>query len=183
MRPQTYKFDCAEAGNTESDNYSVGLCWSSMWHWGRGLLSMIALSACTGPLESLYMTSDGDGPTMTSSLLLPPVTSLTVQDGDSVSLRCVSRGGCPAPRLRVRGGQTEVTSSFRRTNHRTLFLAPPPQYCDDRVCLFVSLSVCHMELTSWFLSSSRLCAGPRIRGSQRVLAASVVFTDESTRVL
>jgi len=63
------------------------------------------------------MTSDGDDTTMTSSLLLPPVTSLTVYDGDSVSLRCVSRGGCPAPRLRVRIGHTEVTSLFRRTNH------------------------------------------------------------------
>jgi len=63
------------------------------------------------------MTSDGDDTTMTSSLLLPPVTSLTVHDGDSVSLRCVSRGGCPAPRLRVRIGYTEVTSSFQRTNH------------------------------------------------------------------
>ena len=71
----------------------------------------------TGPLESLYMTSDADDQMMTSSLLLPPVTSLTVHDGDSVSLRCVSRGGCPAPRLRVRIGYTEVTSSFRRTNH------------------------------------------------------------------
>jgi len=63
------------------------------------------------------MTSDGDESMMTSSLLLPPVTSLTVHDGDAVSLRCVSRGGCPAPLLRVRVGQTEVTSSFRRTNH------------------------------------------------------------------
>ena len=70
-----------------------------------------------GPLESLYMTSDGDDTAMTSSLLLPPVTSLTVHDGDTVSLRCVSRGGCPAPPLRVRIGYTEVTSSFRRTNH------------------------------------------------------------------
>ena len=71
-----------------------------------------------GPLESLYMTSDGDDTAMmTSSLLLPPVTSLTVHDGDTVSLRCVSRGGCPAPPLRVRVGHTEVTSSFRRTNH------------------------------------------------------------------
>ena len=63
------------------------------------------------------MTSDGDDSMMTSSLLLPPVTSLTVHDGDTVSLRCVSRGGCPAPRLRVRIGHTEVTSSFRRTDH------------------------------------------------------------------
>jgi len=70
-----------------------------------------------GPLESLYMTSDGDDRMMTSSLQLPPVTSLTVHDGDSVSLRCVSRGGCPAPRLRVRIGYTDMTSSFRRTNH------------------------------------------------------------------
>jgi len=63
------------------------------------------------------MTSDGDDSMMTSSLLLPPVTSLTVHNGDTVSLRCVSRGGCPAPRLLVRVGHTDVTSSFRRTNH------------------------------------------------------------------
>jgi len=71
----------------------------------------------SGPIESLYMTSDADNTMMTSSLLLPPVTSLTVRDGDIISLRCVSRGGCPAPRLRVRVGSQEVTSSFRRTNH------------------------------------------------------------------
>jgi len=72
-----------------------------------------------GPLESLYMTSDGGDQTskMTSSLILPPVTSLTVRDSDTVSLRCVSRGGCPAPRLRMRIGHTDVTSSFRRSNH------------------------------------------------------------------
>jgi len=72
------------------------------------------------------MTSDGGGGgdssataamLMTSSLLLPPVTSLTVRDEDRLSLRCVSRGGCPAPPLRVLIGQTDVTSSFRRTNH------------------------------------------------------------------
>jgi len=95
----------------------------------------VVFCSVVGPLESLYMTSDGDDTAMmTSSLLLPPVTSLTVHDGDTVSLRhsafypsrdstdtvslrCVSRGGCPAPPLRVRVGHTEVTSSFRRTNH------------------------------------------------------------------
>lgn len=80
-------------------------------------LLLLLLLLRLGPLESLYMTSDGDDRMMTSSLQLPPVASLTVHDGDSVSLRCVSRGGCPAPRLRVRIGYTDMTSSFRRTNH------------------------------------------------------------------
>jgi len=84
----------------------------------KGLNEFFIYCRCrVGPIESLYMTSDGEDTAMTSSVLLPPVTSLTVHAGDSVSLRCVSRGGCPAPRLRVRVGRTEVTSSFRRTNH------------------------------------------------------------------
>ena len=65
----------------------------------------------TGPLTSLFMTTEPPINVNESR----PVSLLTVKDGDSVSVWCVSRGGCPSPEMTIHLGDTDVAYVFQRT--------------------------------------------------------------------
>jgi len=73
----------------------------------------------SGPLQALYMTSDIDRElsTYVTSPSSVVTSSILLNEGQVLPIRCVVQSGCPSPFLTMRVGAHDVTSHFRRTEH------------------------------------------------------------------